>query len=113
MRFSTLRDKPSLMKKTAQKTKQRSKVKTKSRSIAQSRPSARKKSSIVSKAKKVVQQRLNDNRLLEIAAAQYSRLLKELNRRKLQLSDDKKTAFEIGERILAKAKQVSASLVKK
>ena len=72
-----------------------------------------KKSTLVDQAKKVVANRVADNRLLEAASLQYTRLLKELARRKKQLSQDKQVAIEIGERILAKAKEVGSTLVRK
>ncbi len=73
----------------------------------------KKKSTLVAQAKQVVASRVADNRLLEVAAQQYTRLLKELGRRKKKLSQDKQVAIEIGERILAKAKEVGATLVRK
>ena len=74
---------------------------------------AKKSANLVDQAKKVVASRVADNRLLEVAAQQYTRLLKELGRRKKKLSQDKQVAIEIGERILAKAKEVGATLVRK
>lgn len=72
---------------------------------------------LVAQAKKAVEDavvsRVADTRILEMAAAQYSRLLKEVARRKKQLSQEKQMAFELGEKILARAKEVSSSLVKK
>lgn len=73
----------------------------------------KKKATLVKQAQQAVASRVADNRLLEVASQQYTRLLKELSRRKKKLSQDKQVAIEIGERILAKAKEVSATLVRK
>lgn len=102
--------KPVKAKKTARKAKA---SKTKTRKSA-AKPSASQRASVlVAQAKQVVSDRMADNRLLEAAAQQYTRLLKEVSRRKKQLSAEKQVALEIGEKILAKAKEVSSSLVRK
>jgi hypothetical protein len=72
--------------------------------------------SISHRARKVVRAGLAeilDRSLLQIAADQYSRLLQEVERRRKRLDKDRKAALEMGERILERAKAVSASLVRK
>lgn len=72
--------------------------------------------SLTDKARKVVRAgiaELVDRSLLEIAADQYSKLLRQLARQRKRLDKDRQTALEVGERILERAKEVSASLVRK
>lgn len=83
-------------------------------------PKARKLSahtvSLTDKARKVVRAgiaELVDRSLLEIAAQQYSKLLQQLARQRKNLDKDRQAALKVGERILERAKEVSASLVRK
>lgn len=72
--------------------------------------------SLTDKARKVVRAgiaELVDRSLLEIAAQQYSKLLRELARQRKNLDKDRQAALKVGERILERAKEVSASLVRK
>ncbi len=54
-----------------------------------------------------------DRLLLDIATKQYRRVAQELAKRRRQVDEQTKTAQQIGERILKKAKAVSNSLVNK
>jgi hypothetical protein len=56
---------------------------------------------------------LLDHRLLDIATQQYARVLREVKKGKKRLDDEKKLALQLGERIIAKAREVKASLTSK
>lgn len=72
------------------------------------------------KAQKVVAERLTellDRRLLEIATKQYARIAREVakGRKRLdrKIDDEKKLAVQLGERIIAKAREVKETLIRK
>ncbi len=115
--MTTKRTKSKVTKKKTTKTKPAA---TKSRK-ATAKPVARRSLSahtvsLTDKARKVVRAgfaELVDRSLLEIAADQYSKLLRQLARQRKRLGKDRVAALEVGERILERAKEVSASLVRK
>jgi hypothetical protein len=55
---------------------------------------------------------LLDRRLLDIASKQYARVLREVKKGKKIIDDETKVAIQLGERIIAKAREVKASLTK-
>jgi hypothetical protein len=74
--------------------------------------------SVAQKAQDMVKDRLTellDRRLLDIATKQYSRVLREVakGRKKIDraIDDEKRLALQLGERIIAKAREVKQSLL--
>jgi hypothetical protein len=95
--------------------------KTAKKSVASVKKSAAtKKTTLAGKAQRIVKTRLTellDRRLLEIASKQYARVLREVakGRKRIdrRIDDEKKLALQLGERIIAKAREVKASLTSK
>lgn len=119
--MTTKRNKSKVTTKKPAKTKAKAKAAGPKARKVMAKPLARRSLSahtvaLTDKARKVVRAgfaELVDRSLLEIAADQYSKLLRQLARQRKRLDKDRQTALEVGERILERAKAVSASLVRK
>jgi hypothetical protein len=105
------------MAKSKKKTLSKKTLKTRSKSIKSNRSKivqAINKTKVLPKpARRVAVQAVGllDERILNMASAQYHKVRKELARRKYNLDMEGRVAIELGERILSRAKEVRGALV--